>query len=319
MVNFDWQDESLKHPDGRANNNEPCIKCGKQIDKKAHWKFRDRHVCSSRCNQSAMRAFKRKVKLGALVEPVPIKAKSPRNYDENYIFGMDLSLSNGIPFGYEGFGPIDGDILFRWEEETFFSIEKSDIPEDTEDDYICAAMHKSGHQVHYYTSLEGEFRRFILGHFFEGKRLPLEETFWHEGRELHWIREIVRCIDGDGIDFDWEAYVCVPVEITDALYWSPEYAERSEKLNRISQYTAGNQNRVLPDTTVDRFDPYEIYERDNWICQICFESVSKTLKHPDLMSATLDHIYPISKGGEHTESNTQLAHLVCNIKKGNKV
>lgn len=34
---------------------------------------------------------------------------------------------------------------------------------------------------------------------------------------------------------------------------------------------------------------------------------------------SIDHIRPLSKGGTHTWDNVQLAHLKCNIKKGNRV
>lgn len=65
--------------------------------------------------------------------------------------------------------------------------------------------------------------------------------------------------------------------------------------------------------------PAVVYERDGWICGICGEPVDKDLKHPDPMSASLDHVHPLAKGGHHTYSNTQLGHLVCNIRKNDKV
>jgi 5-methylcytosine-specific restriction endonuclease McrA len=33
------------------------------------------------------------------------------------------------------------------------------------------------------------------------------------------------------------------------------------------------------------------------------------------MSATIDHIKPLSKGGEHSYANTALAHYGCNARK----
>lgn len=63
----------------------------------------------------------------------------------------------------------------------------------------------------------------------------------------------------------------------------------------------------------------EIFKKDNWICKICGEPVDKYLGYPNSMSATLDHIIPLSKGGTHTYNNVQLAHLICNIKKSNKM
>ncbi len=61
-----------------------------------------------------------------------------------------------------------------------------------------------------------------------------------------------------------------------------------------------------------------VFLRDGWICQICHKRVNKRFKHPNPMSASLDHIVPLSKGGTHTYANVQLTHLKCNqIKKTN--
>ena len=37
------------------------------------------------------------------------------------------------------------------------------------------------------------------------------------------------------------------------------------------------------------------------------------------MSASLDHIVPLSQGGTHTLGNVQLAHLVCNERKHDRI
>lgn len=56
----------------------------------------------------------------------------------------------------------------------------------------------------------------------------------------------------------------------------------------------------------------KIGERDNWICNICGIFVDKSLKYPNPMSASLDHIIPLSKGGTHDENNVHISHLKCN-------
>lgn len=66
--------------------------------------------------------------------------------------------------------------------------------------------------------------------------------------------------------------------------------------------------------TIEKFYPIEIYERDQWVCQLCKKKVNKRLKHPNPLSASLDHIIPLSKGGDHSRQNTHLAHLICNQK-----
>jgi 5-methylcytosine-specific restriction endonuclease McrA len=62
---------------------------------------------------------------------------------------------------------------------------------------------------------------------------------------------------------------------------------------------------------------YSVAERDRWTCQLCGAPVDRTLGHPHPYSASLDHIVPLSFGGQHSEDNAQLAHFLCNSRKGN--
>jgi 5-methylcytosine-specific restriction endonuclease McrA len=62
----------------------------------------------------------------------------------------------------------------------------------------------------------------------------------------------------------------------------------------------------------------KVYERDDWRCGICHMPVDRSLVYPHRMSASLDHVVPISQGGGHTYANTQCAHWICNVKKGNR-
>ena len=53
------------------------------------------------------------------------------------------------------------------------------------------------------------------------------------------------------------------------------------------------------------------------ICAICGQPVDKTLKSPDPMSATVDHIIPVTRHGHPSDlANLQLAHRACNLAKG---
>lgn len=56
------------------------------------------------------------------------------------------------------------------------------------------------------------------------------------------------------------------------------------------------------------------------ICGICGQPVDKSIRSPHPMSATVDHIIPVSKGGHPSDlANLQLAHRVCNLQKGVKL
>lgn len=72
-------------------------------------------------------------------------------------------------------------------------------------------------------------------------------------------------------------------------------------------------------TQVEELRPIDIYERDIWLCGLCSTPVDPDCAWPDPMSPSLDHILPLSLGGTHTYENVQLAHLTCNVSKGNRV
>lgn len=71
--------------------------------------------------------------------------------------------------------------------------------------------------------------------------------------------------------------------------------------------------------TVERVSPFRVFERDGWRCQLCG---CKTLRskrgtiHP--RAPELDHIMPLSKGGEHSYANTHCACKTCNASKNNR-
>ena len=69
----------------------------------------------------------------------------------------------------------------------------------------------------------------------------------------------------------------------------------------------------------DLIDRYVVFERDGWVCNICRTEIDRTLRCPDPLAATLDHVVPLSKGGQHVWSNVAPAHLYCNQQKADTV
>ncbi|MGW7657827.1 HNH endonuclease [Streptomyces asiaticus] len=63
------------------------------------------------------------------------------------------------------------------------------------------------------------------------------------------------------------------------------------------------------------FAPKDVHERDEWACGLCRRPVDPGLAWPHPMSASVDHILPLSQGGSHTLANVQCAHLSCNSRK----
>ena len=69
---------------------------------------------------------------------------------------------------------------------------------------------------------------------------------------------------------------------------------------------------------VEYVDRLILFDRDNGRCQICMRKVNIKLKWPHPRCATRDHIIPLSKGGETSYKNMQLAHWECNRLKNNR-
>lgn len=55
---------------------------------------------------------------------------------------------------------------------------------------------------------------------------------------------------------------------------------------------------------------------DAGICQ--WQYCSEASPFVDPANWHLDHIVPLSKGGEHSYANTQVTHPVCNQRKGSR-
>jgi 5-methylcytosine-specific restriction endonuclease McrA len=56
--------------------------------------------------------------------------------------------------------------------------------------------------------------------------------------------------------------------------------------------------------------------RDGWRCHLCRLRVRWNLVSPHPMSATFDHLIPISDGGTDAPENLALAHRFCNSSRG---
>lgn len=73
--------------------------------------------------------------------------------------------------------------------------------------------------------------------------------------------------------------------------------------------TASNPDEADYFTNTERRN--EIFERDEWTCFYCGEIVTRE-------NASLDHLVPQSKGGEHTKENLRTSCLLCNSIKSGK-
>lgn len=56
------------------------------------------------------------------------------------------------------------------------------------------------------------------------------------------------------------------------------------------------------------------------VCALCGKPVDFSLKYPNPLAPSIDHIVPINRGGHPSDiSNLQLAHWTCNRQKADKL
>lgn len=101
-----------------------------------------------------------------------------------------------------------------------------------------------------------------------------------------------------------------PKQLCGVCAWERGAAHRqAAKARRRGRMRAGTTETVYRK---------RVYQRDGWRCQLCGRLVRSDAKAPHPDSPTLDHIVPLSAGGEHSYRNVQLAHFYCNSKRGAK-
>lgn len=92
--------------------------------------------------------------------------------------------------------------------------------------------------------------------------------------------------------------------------WRRQYRARHGKSYRARARQHGVQYELI--------NRIKVYNRDGWRCGICRKPIDRRLKAPNPMSASLDHIQPMSHGGDHTYINVQASHHICNALKSNR-
>lgn len=113
------------------------------------------------------------------------------------------------------------------------------------------------------------------------------------------------------------------------------YAEQQQEYSKRRREQLGHWRKLYPEAAAladarrrmliqqadrgERFAPADVYERDDWTCGLCQLPVDPGLAWPHPMSASVDHILPLSQGGSHTLANVQCAHLSCNSRKSDRV
>lgn len=106
----------------------------------------------------------------------------------------------------------------------------------------------------------------------------------------------------------------------------PEYGNKRREfcsdvcLRKMSKRKRRQKERArMKGAKVETVNAISVFERDKWQCQIC----KKKLKRKDKgtfkdLAPEMDHIIPLSKGGEHSYRNIQCVCRKCNGDKGSK-
>jgi 5-methylcytosine-specific restriction endonuclease McrA len=102
-----------------------------------------------------------------------------------------------------------------------------------------------------------------------------------------------------------------------ARQWAKDNPEKARALN--ARNNRRRKAAIRGATDLDPINAIEIFNRDGWVCGLCGKPIDKRHKFPDRLSATLDHIIPISRGGQHVPDNVQAAHYSCNSSKRDRV
>jgi 5-methylcytosine-specific restriction endonuclease McrA len=98
------------------------------------------------------------------------------------------------------------------------------------------------------------------------------------------------------------------------------YAQRKAQMKRepehlrrvLADQRARRRARERNAPVVEKIDRLAIYERDGGICYLCDEAVS-------VSRFELDHVVPLSRGGEHSARNLKVACKSCNSGKRDKL
>lgn len=98
---------------------------------------------------------------------------------------------------------------------------------------------------------------------------------------------------------------------------SPDCVEQAANTHRrVNRLARKAKQRAV---TVEPVDPIKVFQRDGWRCRLCGVKTPQAKRGSYTDDAPeLDHIIPLSKGGDHSYRNTQCACRRCNGSKSDR-
>jgi hypothetical protein len=115
----------------------------------------------------------------------------------------------------------------------------------------------------------------------------------------------------------WKQY-CEPCAVAARLLVR-ERTKQTESFKAAKRKAKARRRAIERGARAERFDPFEIFDRDGWRCHLCGIRTPKRLRGTYEDNAPeLDHVVPLAAGGEHTRRNCACSCRRCNIAKADR-
>lgn len=106
-------------------------------------------------------------------------------------------------------------------------------------------------------------------------------------------------------------------QVCEKLFWGNVQAKFCSRACSDKIFRCRRQMRKLS-LFIEDVSITVLIKRDRGVCQLCNGPVNLKAKWPHPDSPSIDHVIPLVRRGEHGYHNTQLAHLGCNLRKGDR-
>ncbi len=124
------------------------------------------------------------------------------------------------------------------------------------------------------------------------------------------------CTQGDGNPLSSRSASLCEEHRIEATQRSCAYAKKNPE---IAKENAARRNAQKRNTQTEKISYHIVYKKYNYTCHICNKKINMSFKYPNPLSKSIDHIVPLAKGGTHTYNNVKPAHLICNVKKNDRI
>lgn len=149
-------------------------------------------------------------------------------------------------------------------------------------------------------------------------------------RELKQIHKEIRQIEIRNEQFEKDLRSIKECKICGTIFKSTYNNEccsdtcKKKYKNRQKDLTKRIKNKTIIDNDISL---EKLIQRDKGICQLCGRPIDESDYYIDDNGyfitgndyPSIDHTYPLAKGGTHTWDNVQLAHFKCNTDKNDKL